>query len=87
MVNREASRQTFPTINPIISPRQWINDRRPNRQARLRITCKADKKLKPIAFKTKKKLDILTSYKEEATSETNTQRKTNSRKEDKDTVN
>ena len=87
MTNREASRQTFPNIKPIISPRQWINDLLPNWQARLWNTSKINRMLKPIAFKTKNKLDILTSYEEEAKSETNTQRRPSPRKEDKDTVN
>ena len=59
MVTREASRQTFPDIKPIISPRQWINDLPPNRQARLWNTSKMDRTLKPSAFKAKNKLAIL----------------------------
>ena len=41
-----------------ISPRQWINELPPNRQARLWNTCKANRMLKPKAFKNKNKLDI-----------------------------
>ena len=87
MAIRQASCQTFPNIKPVISPWQRINDLPPNPQASLWNTCKADRTLKPIAFKTKSKLDILTCYEEEAMPEIKNQRRTNMRNKDKDTVN
>ena len=61
---REGLRSTYTKINHIISPRQWINDLPPNRQARLWNKSELEINAKTNVFKANNKKRILNKYRD-----------------------